>query len=63
MSFLTKEFLAEQITHHSDRVEAHVLAYARALQMDRPFDVDTNLRAASQHATIFNALSSIAAGK
>lgn len=63
MGLLNKEFLTEQIAHHSDRVEAHVLAYARAVQMDRPFDMDTNLRAASQHATIFNALTVIAAGK
>lgn len=63
MSLLTKEFLAEQITHHSERVESHVLAYARAVQMDRPFDIDTNLREAAKHAAILNALTVIAAGK
>lgn len=63
MALLNKEYLAEQITHHGERVESHVLAYARALQMDRPFDVDTNIRAAAQHAAIFNALTAIAAGK
>lgn len=62
MSILKKEFLTEQIAHHSERVEAHVLAYARAQSQGRD-TAEVFLAAAAQHAAVFNALTAILAAK
>lgn len=60
---LTKTFLNEQIAHHGERVEAYVLAYERARQDKKGGVMEIHLRDAATHATIFNALTVIAAGK
>lgn len=60
---LTKEYLAERIAHHGQKVQEHVLAHHRNTDLDHCMLAEGHLVDAANHASIFNALTAIAAGK